>query len=81
MKPMRLIEEIGAAASSGDIGLSKAEEKYYDTMWKMSEMAFVGTRIGGGFVDTNELHIMKYKEAMAGKDALKWEIAVEEEHE
>jgi hypothetical protein len=81
MKLMRLIEEIGAAASSGDIGLSEAEEKYYDTMWKMSEMAFVGAGIGGGFVDTNELHVMKYKEAIAGKDAPKWEIAVEEEHE
>jgi hypothetical protein len=80
MKPTRLIEEIGAVANGG-IGLSQAEEKYYDTMWKMSEMAFVGAGIGGGFVDTNELHVMKYKEAMAGKDAPKWEIAVEEEHE
>jgi hypothetical protein len=79
-KPTRLIEEMGALASN-DIGLSSAEEKYYDTMWKMSEMAFVGAGIGGGFVDTNELHVMKYKQAMASKDALKWEVAVEEEHE
>jgi hypothetical protein len=50
-------------------------------MWKMSETAFVGAGIGGGFVDTTELHIMKYKEAMAGKDAKKWQKAVDEKHD
>jgi hypothetical protein len=38
-------------------------------MWKISETAFVSAGVGGGFVDTTELHIMKYKEAMMGKDA------------
>ena len=47
----------------------------------MSEMTLVGAGIGGGFVDTNELHVMKFKEAMARKDADKWQEAVDEEHE
>jgi hypothetical protein len=78
-KPKRLIEEMGAAVY--DVGLSAAEEKYYDTMWKLSEQGLVGAGLGGGFVDTNELRVMKYKEAMAGPDASKWETAVEEEHD
>jgi hypothetical protein len=39
-KPTRLIEEMDAC--SYEIGLSAAEEEYYNTMWKMSEMALVG---------------------------------------
>lgn len=78
-KPTRLIEEMGAC--SYEIGLSAAEQEYYDTTWKISEMALVGAGIGGGFVDTNELHVMKFKEAMAGKDSVQWQKAVDEEHE
>jgi hypothetical protein len=78
-KPTRLIEEMRATVC--DIGLTAAEEKYYETMWRISEHGLVGAGIGGGFVDTNELHVMKYKEAMAGQDASKWEKAVEEEHD
>jgi hypothetical protein len=50
-------------------------------MWKMSETAFVGAGLGGGFVDTSKLHVMKFKEAMTGNDAVKWQKAVDEEHE
>ena len=78
-KPTRLIEEMGAC--SYEIGLSEAEQKYVDTMWKISEMALVGAGIGGGFVDTSELHVMKFKEAMKGKDSVQWQKAVDEEHE
>ena len=46
----------------------------------MNKMALVGAGIGGGFIDTNELHVTKYKEAMARKDADKWQKAVDEEH-
>jgi hypothetical protein len=80
VKPTRLIEEMGAAAYN-EIGLSAAEEKYYTTMWKMNEFALVGAGVGGGFVDTNELHVMKYREAMAGKDVDEWQKAVKEEHD
>jgi hypothetical protein len=78
-KPMRLIEEIGVTAK--DIRLSKAEEKYYERMWKLSEYGLVGAGIGGGFIDTTKLHVMKYKEAMASKDASKWQKAIDKEHE
>ena len=78
-KPTRLIEEMGAC--SYEIGLSVAEQEYYNVMWKMNKVALVGAGIGGGFIDTNELHVMKYKEAMAGKDADKWQKAVDKEHE
>ena len=50
-------------------------------MNKLNEVAFVGAGIGGGFENTTELHVMKYKEAMASKDAKAWKRAVEEEHE
>jgi hypothetical protein len=53
------------------------EEKYYDTMWKLSETAFVGAGIGGGFVDTSELHVMKFKEAMEGKDDTVFRVVTE----
>ena len=78
-KPTRLIEEMSTC--SYDIGLSVAEQEYYNVMWKMNKMALVGAGIGGGFVDTDELHVMKFKEAMAGKNADKWQKAVNEEHE
>jgi hypothetical protein len=80
-QPTRLIEEMGATASPYEIGLSAAEDKYYNAMWKMSETAFVGAGIGGGFIDTSELHVMKFKEAMSGKDKVQWQNAVEEEHQ
>ena len=64
-------------ACSYEIGLSGVEQEYYNMMWKMSEMALVDAGIGGGFIDTNELHVMKYKEVMAGKDAEKWQKAVD----
>ena len=78
-KPTRLIEEMGVC--SYEISLSAVEQEYYNIMWKMNEMALVGASTGSGFVDMNELHVMKFKEAMAGKDAKKWQEAVEEEHE
>ena len=50
-----------------DMALTKAEEKYYDTIIKLrkygamseAEVAFVGARLGGGFTNTQELHVMK----------------------
>jgi hypothetical protein len=79
--PTRLIEEYGAAGHDDySIELLPAEQRYYDVMRESGEYAFVGAGLGGGFADTNELHVMKYKEAMATADRAKWEKAVEEEH-
>lgn len=62
--------------------LTDAERNYYDAMGSLEmEFACVGAGIGGGFVDTNELHVMKYKEAMATKDKDQWTKAVDEEHQ
>jgi hypothetical protein len=46
-----------------------------------NEIACVGAGIGGGFGNTKELHIMKYKQAMATMDVKQWERAVDEEHD
>ena len=67
------------------ITLTQAEEKYYDTMEQFpeafgQEISMVGAGIGGGFVNTQELHVMKYDEAMKQPDAAEWMDAVEEEH-
>jgi hypothetical protein len=40
----------------------------------------VGAGVDGGFVNTNELHTIKYDDAMATKDRSKWIQAVEEEY-
>lgn len=46
----------------------------------MGEVACVGAGIGGGFVNTNELHVMKYQQAMETEDKEHWTLAVKEEH-
>jgi hypothetical protein len=46
----------------------------------MSVVACVGAGIGGGFVNTNELHVMKYQQAMETEDKEQWTLAVKEEH-
>jgi hypothetical protein len=69
-----------------EIGLTAAEECYYDAMSRFdhnleAEVCCVGVGIGGGFTNTNELHVMKYDEAMATKDVEQWHDTVEEEHQ
>ena len=44
------------------------------------EMAAVGAGLCGGFGNTRELKVMKYKEAMQ-EDSVNWEVAVKEEHD
>jgi hypothetical protein len=53
-----------------------SRRKYFKTMWRALETAFVGAEIGGGFVDTNKLQT-----TMVGDDAPKWHKAMYEEHE
>ena len=96
-KPARLIEgEAGAAVpdlglhelEDYEIKLTVAEEHYYEAMKEIHEGEFVaeeitcvGAGIGGGFANTKELHVMKYKQAMATEDVKQWERAVDEEHD
>jgi hypothetical protein len=45
------------------------------------EFNMVGAGIGGGFINTQEFHVMKYDKAMATPDVKEWEKAVDREHE
>jgi hypothetical protein len=79
----RLIAEVGASA----LDLTKAEENYYALLDEGDEAEFdpeelicIGAALGGGFQNTQELHVKKYKEAMKGPEKDKWENAVFEEH-
>ena len=45
------------------------------------ELALVGAGLGGGFTNTKELKVMKFKEAMASSDKDKWQTAVDKEHD
>ena len=42
-------------------------------------MTAIGPKVGGVFTNTQELHVMKYKEAMKTKDKEKWTQSVQEE--
>jgi hypothetical protein len=83
--PVRLIQEIGAvAAEHYEIGLTEAERSYYQAMAENeagNEVAAVGAGLGGGFENTSELRVMKFKEAMKGSDNENWQKAVDEEHD
>jgi hypothetical protein len=87
--PRRLIDEIGAATMEQ---LTEPERRYYERMSElglvgtddykqMTELGLVGAGIGGGFENTQELHVKKYNEAMKTPDKKKWQMAVDEEHE
>jgi hypothetical protein len=67
-----------ATQSHYEVCLTTAEEKYYESM---NEFGLVGAGIGGGFLNTNELHVMKYNQAMASGDKEQWHDAVQEEYE
>jgi hypothetical protein len=83
------------AAANYEIALTAAKVQYYDTMKGLGENAGeygcilvglteygqVGAGLGGGFENTQELHVMKYKEAMKTPDKPNWINEVNEEHE
>jgi hypothetical protein len=82
--PSRLSAEVGASA----LGLTKAEENHYalldqggEAEFDREELICIVAELGGGFQNTQELHVKKYKEAMKGSDKDKWKNSVFEEHE
>jgi hypothetical protein len=86
--PARFIEEIGATAGDYEIGLTASELRCCTLMrdfpegeFAPGEVACVGAGLGGGFEHASELHVMKFKTAMATKDRQAWEVAVQEEHQ
>ena len=50
-------------------------------MNKNSKLACVGAGLGGGFDNTNELHVMKYHEVMARAEKSRWKEAVKEKYD
>ena len=82
--PDRLIENMAAT-----IELSPAENAYYAEMQELNayasvggtEYAMVGAAAGGGFIDTHELHVMKYDQAMATNEKEEWKKSVKDEHD
>lgn len=62
---------------------TKAEQVYYNAMQQVpiGEVGLVGAGLGGGFINTKELRVMKYNEAMQQPDADKWKEGVEREYE
>ena len=87
--PRKLIEEMGNITKEYEIGLTQAEINYHKAMGKFpygndsdvyrpGEFACIGAGVGGGFKSTEELHVMKYDEAMAGPDKDKWKQAVKQ---
>jgi hypothetical protein len=84
--PPKLDETVTMAQAMNELAaeykceFTPAEERFYDAMRELNEMALIGAGIGGGFVNTEELHVMNYNEAIKlEKD--KWDYAVEEEHD
>ena len=87
-RPARFIEEIRAATKDYKIRLSMSEVHYYAAMKEFPEGEFApgevvcvcAAGLGGGFENTKELHVMKYKKAMKSPDAKNWEVAVDDKH-
>jgi hypothetical protein len=46
----------------------------------VSKYINIGAGIGGGFMNTNELPMMKYNEAINGPDSELWKAEVRKEH-
>ncbi len=55
----------------------KVQQEFNDSL---SEYLNVGAGIGGGFMNTNELRLMGYHEAINGPDGKKWKEEVRTEH-
>jgi hypothetical protein len=71
------LQEAAAVATSYKVELTDAEKVYYLVMKSFGlELACVGAGLGGGFMNTQELHPIKFKEAMKGNDHSNWDKSV-----
>ena len=75
--PVRFADDVGMIASES-MRFTQAELSF---MAASAEFGLVGAGLGGGFINTNELHVMKYNEAMATEDKPHWDNAVGAEHD
>jgi hypothetical protein len=71
-----LVAEGATAAANYKIALTAAEVHYYATMKSLDadlgKFGCVGGGLGRGFVNTQELYVMKFKQAMQTKDKRHW---------
>jgi hypothetical protein len=71
--------EGATAAANYENTLTVTEVHYYATMKTLGkhprEFGCVGAGLGGGFLHTQELHVMKCKQAMQSKDKEKWKVS------
>ena len=74
-QPARLIEVMGETA------LTAAEQNYYFALSEYLEYGCVGAGIGSGIMNTNELKVIGYDEAMHRKDKNEWMKSINEEHD
>ena len=72
---------VAQQAADYEIMLTLAKENYYAVMHELGKFGLVGAGIGGRFLSTEELHIMKYDEAMAMLAKAEWKEAIEEEYQ
>ena len=49
--------------------------------FESGEICCVGAGLGGGFDNTNELKVLTYEDAVNSKNRIKWEEAVDKEHD
>ena len=79
------IEKNNISDGSAVEDLTNAEVAFYAAIGAFEshrnvEYACVGLGSGDGFTNTDELHTMKYKEAIATDEADEWQDTVEKEH-
>jgi hypothetical protein len=75
-----MAQEMNNKAADYKCALTPAEDWYYEAMRELNEMALIGAGIGRGFVNTEELHVMNYNEAIKSEKD-EWDYAVKEEHD
>ena len=52
-----------------------------DVSSNFDEIVLIGAGIGEGIKHTAELHVLNYRNAMAGPDREQWKKAIKEEHD
>jgi hypothetical protein len=80
IKTATMAQEMNNKAADYKCELTSAEDRYYEAMRELNEMVLIGAGIGGGFVNTEELHVMNYDEAIKSEKD-KRDHAVKEEHD
>ena len=69
-----------AMAELGEVAFVIQEDEFWDATMDLSEVASVGAGLGGGFVNTAELKVIGYDEAMDSEDREQWIESCDEEH-